>query len=120
MEWDKGWSQSKTITVKAHDTESGLGQYAMTRTADRPAEWQDSNVFANITENGTYYLWAKDNVQRVSADADADGGEGTPDPGPEEIVIDTIDRSKPVMDDILHSVADNAPRGCSAIRISMR
>ena len=114
VEWDKGWSQSKTITVKAHDTESGLGQYAVTRTADRPAEWQDSNVFANITENGTYYLWAKDNVQRVSADADddgGDGGEGTPDPGPEEIVIDTIDRSKPVMDDILHSAADNAPAG---------
>ena len=113
IEWDKGWSQEKTITVKAHDTESGLGQYAMTRTADRPDEWQDSNVFANITENGTYYLWAKDNVQRVSADADADsdGGEDTPDPGPEEIVIDTIDRSKPVMDDILHSAADNAPAG---------
>ncbi|MFR5180257.1 MAG: OmpL47-type beta-barrel domain-containing protein [Ruthenibacterium lactatiformans] len=111
VEWDKGWSQSKTITVKAHDTESGLGQYAVTRTADRPAEWQDSNVFANITENGTYYLWAKDNVQRVSADADADGGEDTPGPGPEEIVIDTIDRSRPVMDDILHSAADNAPAG---------
>ena len=116
VEWDKGWSQSKTVTVKAHDTESGLGQYAVTRTADRPAEWQDSNVFANITENGTYYLWAKDNVQRVSADADADGnggdgGEGTPDPGPEEIVIDTIDRSRPVMDDILHSAVDNAPAG---------
>ena len=86
-------------------------RYAVTRTADRPAEWQDSNVFANITENGTYYLWAKDNVQRVSADADADGGEGTPDPGPEEIVIDTIDRSRPVMDDILHSAVDNAPAG---------
>ena len=111
VEWDKGWSQSKTITVKAHDTESGLGRYAVTRTADRPAEWQDSNVFANITENGTYYLWAKDNVQRVSADADADGGEDTPGPGPEEIVIDTIDRSRPVMDDILHSAADNAPAG---------
>ena len=111
VEWDKGWSQSKTITVKAYDTESGLGRYAVTRTADRPAEWQDSNVFANITENGTYYLWAKDNVQRVSADADADGGEGTPDPGPEEIVIDTIDRSRPVMDDILHSAVDNAPAG---------
>ena len=109
--WDKGWSQEKTITVKAHDTESGLGQYAVTRTADRPAEWQDSNVFANITENGTYYLWAKDNVQRVSADADADGGEDTPDPGPEEIIIDTIDRSRPVMDDILHSAVDNAPAG---------
>ena len=62
VEWDKGWSQEKTVTVKAHDTESGLGQYAVTRTADRPAEWQDSNVFANITENGTYYLWAKDNA----------------------------------------------------------
>ncbi|RGC98359.1 hypothetical protein DW194_11320 [Subdoligranulum sp. AM16-9] len=111
VEWDKGWSQSKTITVKAHDTESGLGRYAVTRTADRPAEWQDSNVFANITENGTYYLWAKDNVQRVSADADADGGEDTPGPGPEEIVIDTIDRSRPVRDDILHSAADNAPAG---------
>ena len=110
VEWDKGWSQSKTITVKAHDTESGLGQYAVTRTADRPAEWQDSNVFSDITENGTYYLWAKDNVQRVSADAD-DGGEGTPDPGPKEIVIDTIDRSRPVMDDILHSAVDNAPAG---------
>ena len=69
---------------------------------------------SDITENGTYYLWAKDNVQRVSADADddgGDGGEGTPDPGPEEIVIDTIDRSRPVMDDILHSAVDNAPAG---------
>ncbi|MEI3013962.1 MAG: hypothetical protein V8T36_03935 [Ruthenibacterium lactatiformans] len=37
--------------------------------------------------------------------------EGTPDPGPEEIVIDTIDRSRPVMDDILHSAVDNAPAG---------
>ena len=35
----------------------------------------------------------------------------TPDPGPEEIVIDTIDRSRPVMDDILHSAVDNAPAG---------
>ena len=48
IEWDKGWSQSKTITVKAPDTESGLGQYAVTRTADRPAEWQDRNVFAKM------------------------------------------------------------------------
>ena len=43
--------------------------------------------------------------RRVSADADddgGDGGEGTPDPGPEEIVIDTIDRSRPVMLSLIH------------------
>ena len=62
-------------------------------------------------QQGEMCIRDRDNVQRVSADADADGGEGTPDPGPEDIVIDTIDRSRPVMDDILHSAADNAPAG---------
>lgn len=114
VSWDKQWSQSKTVTVTAHDTESGLGQYAMTRTTERPTEWQDSNVFEGITENGTYYLWARDNVGRVSADPDADSGEGgepDPGPGPTEIIIDTIDKSKPVMDAIIHSSTDNAPKG---------
>ena len=113
VSWDKAWSKSKTITVIAHDTESGLGQYAMTKTQDRPAEWQDDNVFPGITENGTYYLWARDNVGRVSADPDADsgseGGDPDPGPGPTEITIDTIDRTKPVMDAIIHSSTDNAP-----------
>ena len=30
VEWDKGWSQEKTVTVKAHDTESGLGPVSYT------------------------------------------------------------------------------------------
>lgn len=64
VEWNRAWSQSKTITVAAHDDESGMGQYAMTRTEERPSEWQTSNVFENITENGTYYLWAKDMFAR--------------------------------------------------------
>lgn len=105
VEWDTAWSQHKIITVEAHDDESGLGGYALTRTAQRPVEWQDESVF-EISENGIYYLWVIDHVERVSADA----GEGASNaPGPWEITVDTIDRSKPVMDSILHSAQDNAP-----------
>ncbi len=108
--WETAWTQTKTVTVTAVDTESGMGQYAMTRSPARPAEWQDGNVFENITENGLYYLWARDKVGRVSADPNADAG-GEPGPGPVEIEITTIDRTRPVMDAILHSATDNAPEG---------
>ena len=111
VRWELEWTQEKTITVTAHDTESGMGQYAITQTKNRPIIWQNSPVFQSITENGTYYLWAKDNVQRVSADRDADASMDQPEPGPTEVVIDTIDRSAPVIDAIIHSSIDNAPSG---------
>lgn len=108
VEWNEDWSQSKTVTVKAHDSESGLGQYALSQTDEHPLEWQESNTF-EISENGTYYLWVRDNVQRISSDADADSDDEAP--GPQEILIETIDRARPVMDAILHSATDNAPDG---------
>ena len=39
-----------------------------------------------------------------------DGGEETPDPGPEEIVIDTIDRSRPVID--VYKRQERKPPSC--------
>ena len=95
--FDAAWTQEKTIDVTGVDKESGVGQYALTTTNAQPTVWQDGSTFGGITENGTYYAWVKDNVQRVSV--------------PLAVKIDTIDRTKPQMDSIVHSSTDNAPEG---------
>ncbi len=96
-DFDASWTQKKIVTVVGVDKESGVGQYALTTTNAQPTVWQDGNTFDGITENGTYYAWVKDNVQRVSV--------------PFAVKIDTIDRAKPKMDSIVHSSTDNAPEG---------
>lgn len=56
-----------TITITANDKHSTLGEgsgvtgYAMTTSTSAPTSWQTSNTFS-LTENGTYYFWAKDAV----------------------------------------------------------
>lgn len=95
--FDSAWTQEKTVTIIGVDKESGVGQYALTSTNAQPTAWQDGNTFGGITENGTYYAWVKDNVQRVSV--------------PFAVKIETIDRTKPEMDSIVHSSTDNAPEG---------
>lgn len=96
-DFDTAWTQEKNVTLIGVDKESGVGQYALTKTNAQPTVWQDGNTFSGITENGTYYAWVKDNVQRVSM--------------PFAVRIDTIDRTKPEMDSIVHSSTDNAPEG---------
>ena len=55
------------VTVKATDIESGIAQYAVTSTNQKPSSgWQGSNTF-KVTANGTYYAWAKDQAGNVSA-----------------------------------------------------
>ena len=95
--FDASWTQEKTVTVVGVDKESGVGQYALTTTIAQPTAWQDGRTFGGITDNGTYYAWVKDKVQRVSV--------------PFAVKIDTIDRTKPEMDSIVHSSTDNAPDG---------
>lgn len=95
--FNAAWTQEKTVTIIGVDKESGVGQYALTTTNAQPTAWQDGNAFGGITENGTYYAWVKDNVQRVSV--------------PFAVKIDTIDRTKPEMDSIVHSSTNNATEG---------
>ena len=96
-DYETDWTQKKSITITGVDKQSGIGQYALTTSTTAPSTWQNSNVFTDLTENGTYFAWVKDNVQRVSV--------------PFAVAIDTIDRTKPNMESITHSSTDNAPIG---------
>ena len=62
-----GWGTTSTITISASDSASGLATYAVTTTGEPPTTgWQPSKNI-EITANGTYFAWAKDNVGNVSA-----------------------------------------------------
>jgi hypothetical protein len=62
---------SSVVTINATDSEtdeysaSGIVGYALTKTTSQPTTFQSSNQFT-ITENGTYYAWAKDAVGNIS------------------------------------------------------
>ncbi len=61
-----GWAQSSTVTVTAYDSASGLKDYAISQSSNAPAEgWQSSGSFT-LTENGTYYAFARDQVGNIS------------------------------------------------------
>ncbi|MEG1207207.1 MAG: hypothetical protein RSD74_12290 [Angelakisella sp.] len=81
-----GWtgSSTKTITVTATDGQSGVDQYGITTNIIAPTSWQSSNTFA--TSNGTYYVWAKDKVGRVSAY--------------KQVTVSQIDTTKPVVNSV--------------------
>ena len=74
------------ISIEANDINSTLGKsgsgvshYDITTSNNIPDEnsdiWQESNLF-EITENGTYYVWAKDLVGNIS--------------NPKELVVDEL------------------------------
>ena len=66
-----GDKKTMSLTVEATDSAtseyaaSGIAGYALTTTNTAPSSFQTGNTF-NVTKNGTYYLWAKDNVGNVS------------------------------------------------------
>ena len=70
-----------TITVNATDSAtseyaaSGIAGYAITSTNTPPSNFQTSNTFT-VTKNGTYYLWAKDNVGNISEQRTSGDGSG--------------------------------------------
>lgn len=92
--WEKAWSQNKTLTVSASDSGSGIAGYALTEEKDEAKQWQSENVFTDILIPGAYFLWAKDAVENIA--------------GPFEVLLDTIDRTAPRMEGIRHSAADQA------------
>lgn len=71
----KGYGTS-TVTVTANDINTVLGKsgsgitgYGISTSAStQPATWQSSNVLS-VTDNGTYYVWAKDAVGNMSSKA---------------------------------------------------
>lgn len=57
-------NEGKVITINSTDAESGVAKYAITSTTEVPVEWSNSNVIST-TKDGTYYVWAIDNVGNV-------------------------------------------------------
>lgn len=60
--------EETTLTIEANDNK-GVASYAITEKNEAPAvvstEWQTSNTFLDV-ENGTYYIWVKDESNNVS------------------------------------------------------
>ncbi|MDF3005296.1 MAG: hypothetical protein K0S22_1768 [Oscillospiraceae bacterium] len=78
-----GWGTTSTITISASDSASGLATYAVTTTGEPPITgWQPSKNI-EISANGTYFAWAKDNVGNVSARY--------------EFVVEKVDSTKPTV-----------------------
>lgn len=57
--------EANDINTTLQKTGSGISGYQITNTNTEPSNYQASNTFT-ITQNGTYYLWAKDVVGNVS------------------------------------------------------
>lgn len=60
------WSETLDIIIVASDVGSGVAKYALTQSTQAPTNWQSSNKF-EVRANGTYYAWAKDYIENVSA-----------------------------------------------------
>lgn len=58
--------EANDINTTLKKSGSGINGYQITRNTTVPTTFQSSNTF-NITQNGTYYLWAKDVAGNVSA-----------------------------------------------------
>lgn len=63
-------NEGKDITITAIDELSEVAEYAITSTTETPVEWSKSNVI-KTTEDGIFYVWAKDNAGNVTMKAEA-------------------------------------------------
>lgn len=62
-DWTK---KNKLITITATDSKSGVAGYGISNSINNvPENWSSDNVI-ELSENGTYYVWAKDNKGNVS------------------------------------------------------
>lgn len=80
------WAATSSITISAFDSSSGVAAYAVTTTATPPATGWQAGKTVEITENGTYYAWARDGVGHVS--------EGY------EFTVSKVDSIKPVVSSV--------------------
>lgn len=87
------WVNSVTLTVdNSQDEVSGLNPQAYSFSkVENEYEWQESNS-KTITENGTVYVYVRDKADNISL--------------VDTVVIDKIDRSRPVINDINVTTAD--------------
>lgn len=89
----KEWVNSVTLTVdNSQDEVSGLNPQAYSFSkVENEYEWQESNS-KTITENGTVYVYVRDKADNILL--------------VDTVVIDKIDRSRPVINDINVTSAD--------------
>ena len=64
---NNNWTKSnKTITVTATDNQTGVKGYGISNSKSKaPETWSESNII-EVTQNGTYYVWAKDGKGNTS------------------------------------------------------
>ena len=80
------WKQSKTLSMSFKDADSGLAGYQINNSSSvAPTSWEslsgkDSTKEAEITQNGYYCIWVKDNVGLTNHDC---------------MIISKIDTQKP-------------------------
>lgn len=94
------WTVSKDIIITANDNGvpvghtgiSGVKDYAVTTENVEPTQgWKTTNTF-HVTENGTYYIWVRDNVGWISSQA---------------VTINTIDHTAPTAPKVVVNRTDN-------------
>ena len=80
------WGITNTVTLQATDSASGVKDYAIATTASAPGSgWQTSTTFT-VSENGTYYVFARDTLGNVSS--------GT------QVTVNRIDKKPPTINSI--------------------
>lgn len=60
------WAATSSITISAFDSSSGVTAYVVTTTATPPVTGWQAGKTLELTENGTYYAFARDGVGHVS------------------------------------------------------
>ena len=58
-------TEDKAITITASDEQSGISEYAITNTTEKPVEWSKENTI-KMVEDGIFYIWVKDNVGNIT------------------------------------------------------
>lgn len=94
------WTVSKSVVVTANDNNvpaghtgiSGIKEYAVSTSSKEPSTgWQTSGTF-KITQNGTYYFWARDKAGWASS---------------QKVTINTIDSTNPTAPTVVVNRVDN-------------
>ena len=66
------WQNSNILSVTLADTKSGLLGYNLTETNEEPDKFEEITgetyeFTKEVTENKTYYIWSKDNLENISS-----------------------------------------------------
>lgn len=83
VEIEEAWDPN--LKIRMEDSKSGLAGYQLTNENIEPLEWKSASgnrfeMIEKISEEGTYYLWSKDQLDNISY---------------QEIVVNKVDKIKP-------------------------